>query len=133
LDLSYKAPAAEIAFCGDEALVRRMVLNLLHNAIKYTPANGRVSVFLKQNCDHCEVAISDTGRGIPAEAQAHVFERFFRVDKARSRDGFLDGSGAGLGLSIAKWAAELHGGRIVLDQSDTGGTTFVVFLPLPPQ
>ena len=130
LELSYQAPSTEIAFCGDEALVRRMVLNLLHNAIKYTPAKGRVSVLLKQNCDHCEVAISDTGRGIPAEAQPHVFERFFRVDKARSRDGFLDGSGAGLGLSIAKWAAELHGGRIVLDQSHPGGTTFVVFLPL---
>jgi signal transduction histidine kinase len=110
-----------------------MVLNLLHNAIKYTPAKGRVSVLLKQTCDNYEVAISDTGRGIPAEAQAHVFERFFRVDKARSRGGFLDGSGAGLGLSIAKWAAELHGGRIVLDQSNTAGSTFVVFLPLPPE
>jgi signal transduction histidine kinase len=60
-----------------------------------------------------------------------VFERFFRVDKARSRDESLNGSGAGLGLSIAQWAAEMHGGKIILERSDGSGTTFVISLPSP--
>lgn len=129
LEIFYEPPEKEIAFRGDEPLVRRMVLNLLNNAIKYTPDSGRVRVSLKENRDHCEVIVSDTGHGIPVEAQPHVFDRFFRVDKSRSRDESLNGSGAGLGLSIARWAAELHGGRIVLDHSDDAGTTFTISLP----
>ncbi len=124
-----KPPAKEIPFRGDEALIQRMVLNLIHNAIKYTPANGRVQVNVREDRDHCEIVISDTGPGIPAAAQAHVFERFYRVDKARSRDESLNGSGAGLGLSIAKWVAELHGGTIVLDNTNHEGATFVISLP----
>ncbi len=107
-----------------------MVLNLLHNAIKYTPENGQVSVSVKADRNQCEVGVSDTGHGIPEDAQPHVFDRFFRVDKARSREESLNGTGAGLGLSIAKWAAELHGGKIVLDHSDAGGTTFIITLPI---
>jgi signal transduction histidine kinase len=129
LEISYEAPSNEIAFRGDEALVRRMVLNLLHNAIKYTPAGGEVRVRVKENQGQCEVVISDTGPGIPAEAQPYVFDRFFRVDKARSRDESLNGSGAGLGLSIAQWVAKLHGGGIVLDRSSSAGTTFIISLP----
>ena len=129
LEISYQPPAKEIAFRGDEPLVRRMVLNLLHNAIKYTPQGGQVRVGVKENRGHSEVVISDTGPGIPREAQPHVFDRFFRVDKARSRDESLNGSGAGLGLSIAKWVAELHGGSIVLDGSAGPGATFVISLP----
>ena len=129
LEVLYQPPEKEIAFRGDEPLIRRLVLNLLHNAIKYTPGKGQVRVSVKENRDHCEVVISDTGQGIPVEAQPHVFDRFFRVDKARSRDESLNGSGAGLGLSIARWAAELHGGKIVLDHSDARGTTFVISLP----
>ena len=130
LDISYQPPAKEIAFRGDEPLIRRMVLNLLHNAIKYTP-QGQVRVSVQENSDHCEVVISDTGPGIPREAQSQIFDRFFRADKARSRDESLNGSGAGLGLSIAKWVAELHGGSIVLDRSDGEGATFVISLPNP--
>src|SRR5882672_606042 len=126
LEISYQPSAREIAFRGDEPLVRRMVLNLLHNAIKYTPGGGRVRVSVKDDQRQCEIVISDTGPGIPLEAQPHVFDRFFRVDKARSRDESLNGSGAGLGLSIAKWVAVLHGGSIVLDRSDASGSTFVV-------
>ncbi len=129
LEVSYQPPEHEIAFRGDEPLLRRMVLNLLHNAIKYTPRNGRVGVGFQQDRQHYQVVISDTGIGIPYEAQAHVFDRFFRVDKARSRDESLNGSGAGLGLSIAKWVAELHGGKIVLDHSDHEGTKFIISLP----
>jgi heavy metal sensor kinase len=129
LEISYQPPAREIAFRGDEPLVRRMVLNLLHNAIKYTPEGGQVRISVKENEGHSEVVISDTGPGIPRAAQPHVFDRFFRVDKARSRDESLNGSGAGLGLSIAKWVAELHGGTIVLDGSNGAGATFVISLP----
>ncbi|HXL81605.1 MAG TPA: heavy metal sensor histidine kinase [Pyrinomonadaceae bacterium] len=129
LEVCYQPPAKEIPFRGDEALIQRMVLNLIHNAIKYTPANGRVQVNVREDRDHCEIVISDTGPGIPAAAQAHVFERFYRVDKARSRDESLNGSGAGLGLSIAKWVAELHGGTIVLDNTNHEGATFVISLP----
>jgi heavy metal sensor kinase len=130
LELTCELPSSEIAFRGDEPLIKRMVLNLLHNAIKYTPPKGRVHVSLKENCDHCDVTVRDTGEGIPEYAQSHVFERFFRVDKARSRGDLLNGSGAGLGLSIAEWAAELHGGRIALDHSDSAGSTFIISLPL---
>jgi len=130
LEISYQQPAKEIPFRGDEPLVRRMVLNLLHNAIKYTPKGGQVRVSVNENRQHCEVTIRDTGPGIPREAQPHIFDRFFRVDKARSRDESLNGSGAGLGLSIAKWVAELHGGGIRLNHSDAGGTTFVITLPV---
>jgi heavy metal sensor kinase len=130
LEIVYESPAKEIAFRGDEPLIRRMVLNLLHNAIKYTPGNGRVQIKVKDNSHNCEIAISDTGPGIPVAAQSQVFDRFFRADKARSRDESLNGSGAGLGLSIAKWAAELHGGNITLDHSNGAGTTFVISLPL---
>ncbi len=129
LEILYEAPASEIAFRGDEPLVRRMVLNLLHNAIKYTPEGGQVRVNVKEGQHNCEVVIRDTGPGIPVAAQPHVFDRFFRVDKARSRDESLNGSGAGLGLSIAKWVAELHGGSIVLDRSDSTGSTFIISLP----
>ncbi len=130
-EIFYQQPEHEISFRGDEPLVRRMVLNLLHNAIKFTPTGGQVRVSIKENRQHCEVIINDTGPGIPREAQPHVFDRFFRVDKARSRDEALNGSGAGLGLSIAKWVAELHGGKIVLDGSTSEGATFVITLPNP--
>lgn len=130
-ELIYQPSAKEIAFRGDEPLVRRMLLNLLHNAIKYTEKNGRVCVGVKDKGTCAEITIADTGGGIPREAHSHVFDRFFRVDKARSRDESLNGSGAGLGLSIAQWAAELHGGEIVLDHSDGSGSTFIISLPSP--
>jgi heavy metal sensor kinase len=129
LKISYQPPAKEIAFRGDEPLVRRMILNLLHNAIKFTPTGGQVRISVKQDQRQCKIVISDTGPGIPREAQTHVFDRFYRVDKARSRDESLNGSGAGLGLSIAKWVAELHGGTIALDNTDGEGATFVISLP----
>jgi signal transduction histidine kinase len=105
-----------------------MLLNLLDNAIKYTPTGGRVSV----NCDRAgqeyTVSVTDTGPGIIPEMRERVFERFFRVDKARTRSE-NDGGGAGLGLSIARWIAEAHHGRVILERSDVGGSTFTAFLP----
>jgi len=130
LELLYHAPEIEIAYRGDEAVITRMMMNLLQNAIKFTPANGRIEVGLKLNCANWEISVSDSGEGIPEHARQQVFERFFRVDKVRSRQNILNGSGAGLGLSIAKWAAELHGGKIVLERTGPHGTTFVIYLPL---
>lgn len=131
LNICYQPPASEVPLRGDEGLITRMVLNLLDNAIKCTPPGGDVRIDLQQTGTKCQVRIADTGTGIPAAAQPHIFERFFRVDKARSRAGATNGSGAGLGLSIAQWIAEMHGGRIVLDHSAQGGTAFVVSLPFP--
>jgi two-component system OmpR family sensor kinase len=130
LSLDYDSPAKEMPFRGDEALIRRMVLNLLDNSIKYTMPGGKIRVDLKQSNNDYSIVVADTGAGIPAEAQPHVFERFFRVDKARSRNEETDGSGAGLGLSIASWIAERHGGRITLNHSDQNGTKFIISLPI---
>jgi heavy metal sensor kinase len=129
LQLHYWHDGGESPLRGDEGLVRRMLLNLLDNAIKYTPAGGDVRVGLAREGSVYAIRITDTGPGILPEAQPHIFERFYRADKARSRSGEGSGSGAGLGLSIAAWIAEMHGGRITLDHSDAGGSTFVVSLP----
>jgi heavy metal sensor kinase len=118
----------ELPVRGDEALLRRMILNLLDNAIKYTPAGGRVTVSCERAANEYALSVTDTGPGIPAELQQKVFERFFRVDKARTRSE-KDGGGAGLGLSIARWIAEAHQGRLILARSDSSGSTFTAFVP----
>src|ERR1700731_2118132 len=118
----------ELPVRGDEALLRRMILNLLDNAIKYTPPGGRVAVSCERAGNEYALSVTDTGPGIPAELQQKVFERFFRVDKARTRSE-KDGGGAGLGLSIARWIAEAHQGRLILARSDASGSTFSAFVP----
>ena len=122
---------SEVTFHGDEDLLRRMLLNLVDNAVRYTPAGGLVKMGLTQEQHHFLISISDTGLGIPAEAQPRIFERFYRADKARSRSSDPD-RGAGLGLAIAKWIAEASGGSLELAHSDAHGTTFLVMLPLSP-
>jgi heavy metal sensor kinase len=122
-------PANETAFRGDEGLLRQMLLNLLDNAIKHTPADGSVTVSLAQSAASVEITVSDTGAGIPAEAQPHIFERFYRTDKARARADFANGGGAGLGLSIARWIAEAHHGKLELRDSTERGSAFVASLP----
>lgn len=120
----------ELPFSADEDLLRRMLLNLIDNAIKYTPADGMVNVDCRLDGSSYVLRVSNTGPGIPAELQSRIFERFFRADKARSRaEG--DTGGAGLGLSIARWIAEAHHGRLELTQSDGSGTTFTAYLPAP--
>jgi two-component system OmpR family sensor kinase len=113
---------------ADEALLRRMILNLLDNAIKHTSSGGTVSLECKKQGDFYVFSVSDTGSGVPSELQQKIFERFFRVDKARSR-GESDTGGAGLGLAIARWIAEAHHGRLELVRSDSTGSTFSAFLP----
>jgi heavy metal sensor kinase len=116
----------DLPFTGDEDLLRRLVINLLDNAIRYTPAGGKVTAEVAQVAGKgVRLRIADTGIGIAPEAAAHVFERFFRADKARSR---ADG-GFGLGLSIVKWIAESHRGAVELDSRPASGSTFTVTLP----
>jgi heavy metal sensor kinase len=121
--------ASECLVHGDPALLRRMILNLLDNAIKYTTEGGRVEISCRATPETCEVHIIDSGPGIPPEMQSSIFERFFRADPARSRSG-REG-GAGLGLSIALWIAQAHHGRLELVRSDATGSHFAVYLPKP--
>jgi heavy metal sensor kinase len=118
----------EAAFHGDEDLLRQMVMNLVDNAVKFTPAGGTVRLGLARRGGEYLLSVSDTGPGIPAEARPHVFERFYRADKARSRS---EDGGAGLGLAIARWIAQAHDGDLRLDDSDAAGATFTIRLPLP--
>src|SRR5205085_3639120 len=125
VSLRHSHGGEELTLRGDEGLVRRMILNLLDNAIKYTKAGGEVRVELVREGSGYAIRITDTGGGIPEEARPHIFERFYRADKVRSRCG----GGAGLGLSIASWIAEAHGGRVALERCDETGSTFLVSLP----
>ena len=117
----------ELPIVADESLIRRMLLNLFDNAIKYTPTGGAVAIATRSTSDHLEISVANDGPGIPIEMQPRIFERFFRGDQTRTR-GSLDG-GAGLGLSIAKWIAEAHHGRLELTRSDSTGTVFTAHLP----
>ncbi len=119
----------EAPYRGDERLLRQMISNLLDNAIKHTPQGGNIRIALESRDAEYLVTVTDTGSGIPAESQPHIFERFYRADKARSgAEGGID-VGAGLGLPIARWIAEAHRGRLELLGSDHTGTTFIVSLP----
>ncbi len=121
-------PLTETPYRGDEGLLRQLLLNLLDNAIRHTLPHHVVRMKLESNDAGHKIVVADAGTGIPIEAQAFIFDRFFRVDKARSRAEASNG-GAGLGLSIAKWIAEAHGGTLKLQRSDHSGSTFVAFLP----
>jgi heavy metal sensor kinase len=117
----------EAPYRGDEGLLRQLFINLLDNAVKYTPEGGLVRVLFEREESEYTVIISDTGVGIPAEAQPYIFDRFFRVDNSRTQT--MDGNGAGLGLSIALWIAQVHKGRLELQHSDRAGSRFSVALP----
>ena len=123
--------ASESPIHADESFLRRMILNLMDNAIKYTPEGGSVSVTCCRGGKEYALSITDTGGGIPADLQPRIFERFFRADKARSRTE-NDGGGAGLGLSISRWIAEAHHGRLELTHSNSAGSTFTAYLPAEP-
>ena len=117
----------EAPVLGDAVLLHQLVLILVDNAIKYTPAGGAVDVSVTRAASGATLTVRDTGQGIPADKLPHVFERFFRVDQARSR-----GNGAGLGLSIAQWIADVHGARIELHSELGQGTTAEVRFPAAP-
>lgn len=124
IELDYR-PADDLPFRGDEEMLRRLVVNLLDNAIRYTPPGGKVTASLEARGADLRIRIADTGAGISPEAAPHVFERFYRADKARSRQ---DG-GFGLGLAIVKWIAESHAGAVDFASQPGSGTTFTVTLP----
>ena len=124
--LKLEKDSPSIALNGDQEMIRRMILNLLDNAVKYTPAGGEISLALARQNGNAEIVVRDTGIGIPESAQPRVFDRFYRVDKARARAM----GGAGLGLSIAQWIAEVHGGAISVASTPGQGSTFTVVLPL---
>jgi len=111
---------------GDEARLRELFMNLLDNAIRYTSAPGTISLSLRREGQMAVVAITDTGIGIPAEDIPFIFERFYRVDKSRSR---AEG-GSGLGLAICRHIVEAHGGKIEVESQVGAGSTFSVWLPL---
>src|SRR5258706_1902814 len=110
---------------GDEDRLKQLLLNLVTNAIKYTPAGGQVTVSVNQKNGYAFVKVSDTGIGIPKDELEHIFDRFYRVDKARSREM----GGTGLGLSIASWIAEAHKGRIWAESEEGKGSVFTLQLP----
>ena len=119
----------ELPIRADESLLRRMLLNLLDNAIKYTPEGGSISLRCSEEDGQYRLTVQDSGPGIAAELQGRIFERFFRADKARSRSDNNGSGGAGLGLAIGLWIAEAHGGRLELTSSGPRGSVFTAVLP----
>lgn len=111
---------------GDADRLRQLLLNLVDNAIKYTPSGGDVTLTLKRQAGWVQIGVADTGCGIPPEDRPHIFDRFYRADRSRTRPG-----GAGLGLSIAKWVAEAHGGELEVESEVGQGTVFTLYLPEP--
>ncbi|MDR3293660.1 MAG: HAMP domain-containing histidine kinase [Clostridiales bacterium] len=124
-NLTLEADMEKAEIFGDESLLYEVWVNLINNAIKFTPEGGRIDITLSAQSDGTvAVAISDNGAGILAEDQPHIFERFYKADKSRNRGQ----SGSGLGLSLVKKIVELHGGRIEFVSEYQKGTTFTVFL-----
>ncbi len=114
---------------GDENLFREVIINLLDNAIKYTPEGGEISIGTSQNPERFEFFIQDTGIGIPEESLPRLFERFYRVDKGRSREM----GGTGLGLSIVKHIIERHGGKVTVESQLAKGSRFAFTIPFAPK
>jgi len=123
IDMDLALP--ETVVSADEDLLGQVWSNLLHNSIKFTPKGGQVRVELQQRACQVICSVTDTGIGIPQEAQTHVFERFYQVDQARERSN----AGSGLGLAIAKKIVELHQGTITIASQPGAGTTVTVSLP----
>ncbi len=120
--------AADVVVIGDASWLERLLLNLVDNAIKFTPEQGRVAVRLTRDSGEATLEVRDSGIGIAPETVPHIFDRFFRADPARSPAA----EGAGLGLALVKWIVEQHRGRISVDSAPGRGSIFTVRLPLAP-
>jgi heavy metal sensor kinase len=123
--LTLDSEAANVTVEGDKEWIERAVLNIIDNAIKYTPEGGRVTVRASAGETAASIEVQDTGAGIPEYALPHVFERFYRADPARGNA--LEG--VGLGLSLAKWIVDLHGGTIQVASRIDEGASFTISLP----
>jgi len=122
LELEWKLPSIR----GDRARIEQVLMNIMSNALKYTPDGGKIDIYSGSSDGNVWVRIEDTGIGIPEEDLTRVFDRFYRVDKARSRES----GGTGLGLSIAKEIITKHGGEIKIDSTRGAGTSVTVTLPI---
>jgi len=126
LTLTREIVEEEITVTGDEQTMMQLIDNLVDNAIKYTPLGGDILVKLSKDKEHAQLIVKDSGIGISPRYQQRIFERFYRVDKARSREL----GGTGLGLSIVKNITEQHGGTVSIESQPGSGSTFIVTLPL---
>jgi signal transduction histidine kinase len=120
----------QIMVIGDRDRLKQVLLNLVGNAIQYTPQGGQVNLALRKVADKAQIIVTDTGPGIPSQDLPHIFERFYRGEKSRKRN---KTTGFGLGLSIAYWIVRGHGGTIEVNSAEGKGTTFCVWLPLNGQ
>jgi two-component system OmpR family sensor kinase len=118
----------QVLVCGDRDRLKQVMVNLVGNAINYTPKGGEIVVGLGKVAERAQLTVTDNGPGISPEDLPHIFERFYRSEKSRTRQ--RDGKGFGLGLSIAYWIVRNHGGRIEVSSTIGKGTTFCVWLPL---
>ena len=107
----------------DQKMIGRVLGNLIHNALKFTPDGGQITIDASAGADKITVSVADTGAGIPHEDLPRIFERFYKVDRARGK------SGTGLGLAIARHVVEAHGGRIWAESTPGKGATFYFTLP----
>jgi two-component system OmpR family sensor kinase len=126
--VSVHVPDQPITMAMDRSRIRQMLMNLLTNAIKYTPQGGEVAIDCSRADADVTLSVRDTGVGIAPGDLPHIFDRFWRADQARSRTGSRPG--VGLGLAISKWIAEAHGGTITAQSRPGRGTTFTVTLPI---
>ncbi len=115
----------QISLNGDADRLKQVLLNLVYNAINYTAEKGKVGLVIEETKDMILFKVIDTGLGIPESAKNRIFERFYRVDRARSRNT----GGTGLGLAIVKHIVEAHNGEITVDSKLDEGSTFIVKLP----
>ncbi|MBE0672010.1 MAG: HAMP domain-containing histidine kinase [Anaerolineales bacterium] len=115
----------QVMVSGDRDRLKQVFLNLVSNAIQYTPPGGEIFLSIRKLGDQARIIVRDTGPGIPAEDLPHIFDRFYRAEKSRTRSKV---SGFGLGLSIAHWIVERHGGQIKVESKEGKGTTFVIWL-----
>jgi signal transduction histidine kinase len=117
---------SNVTVIGDRLKLRELLLNLVDNGVKYTPEGGEMTISLERDDGRIKLRVMDNGIGIAPDDQVHIFDRFFRVDKARSRGA----GGSGLGLSICKWIVQAHGGEISVESDLGKGSTFTVTLPV---
>lgn len=117
---------APVRVSGSADRLKQLLLNLVQNAIKFTPDGGTITLTLRQRGPEALIAVRDTGIGIAPEDQKHIFDRFYQTDTSRQ---YTDGGGAGLGLSIARWIVEAHGGTIAVESAPEAGSVFTVTLP----